>query len=159
MNKDKEIVEVIDGLHNLAAIMKDENDSMKKILENKNLTIVECKKEYRRLHAEHEQLKKKYAELESKIEKNEKIKRKRKKNINNNKKKKKILIDYSSDENDEYDDKNNEKSSEEEEEEEEEEDKNSNFEIVKVKKNKKKTKQKNVKKVKGIMDYINSRNN
>ena len=155
MNKDKEIVEVIVGLHNLAAIMKDENDSMKKILENKNLTIVECKKEYRRLHAEHEQLKKKYAELESKIEKNEKIKRKRKKNINNNKKKKKILIDYSSDENDEYDDKNNEKSSEEE----EEEDKNSNFEIVKVKKNKKKTKQKKVKKVKGIMDYINSRNN
>ena len=160
MNKDKEIVEVIDGLHNLAAIMKDENDSMKKILENKNLTIVECKKEYRRLHAEHEQLKKKYAELESKIEKNEKIKRKRKNNINNNnnkKKKKKILIDYSSDENDEYDDKNNEKSSEEEEE--EEEDKNSDFEIVKVKKNKKKTNQKKVKKVKGIMDYINSRNN
>ena len=119
MNKTKELLEVIEGFQNLTARIKDDNDSIKSILKKKDLIINECKIEYRRLTAEHEQLKKKYAELESKIEKNEKnenkkIKRKRKNN-NDNRKKKKILIDYSSDENDEYDDKSNEKSSEEEE--------------------------------------------
>ena len=161
MNKTKELLEVIEGFQNLTAKIKDDNDSIKKLLKNKDLTIVACKKEYRKLYTEHEELKKKYAELESKIQQNEneRIKRKRKNNSNNNKKKKKILIDYSSEENDKYDDdddENNEKSSEEEE---EIEDKDSDFEIVKVKKNKKQKKQKKVKKVKGIIDYINSRNN
>ena len=161
MNKTKELLEVIEGFQNLTAKIKDDNDSIKNLLKNKDLTIVACKKEYRKLYTEHEELKKKYAELESKIQQNEneRIKRKRKNNSNNNKKKKKILIDYSSEENDKYDDdddENNEKSSEEEE---EIEDKDSDFEIVKVKKNKKQKKQKKVKKVKGIIDYINSRNN
>ena len=167
MNKTKELLEVIEGFQNLTAKIKDDNDSIKNLLKNKDLTIAACKKEYRKLYTEHEELKRKYAELESKIEQkskieqneNEKMKRKRRNNNNNNnnKKKKKILIDYSSKENnDEYDDddENNEKSSEE-----EIEDKDSDFEIVKVKKNKKKKKQKKVKKVKGIIDYINSRNN
>ena len=161
MNKTKELLEVIEGFQNLTAKIKDDNDSIKNLLKNKDLTIVACKKEYRKLYTEHEELKKKYAELESKIQQNEneRIKRKRKNNSNNNKKKKKILIDYSSEENDKYDDdddENNEKSSEEEE---EIEDKDSDFEIVKVKKNKKQKKQKKMKKVKGIIDYINSRNN
>ena len=135
MNKTKELLEVIEGFQNLTAKIKDDNDSIKSILKNKDLTIDACKKEYRKLHAEHEQLKNEYAKLKSKMEENEnrnenenkKKARKRKKNTDN-KKKKKILIDYSSDEND-----NESKSTEEEEEEEEEE--NSDYEIVKVKKN------------------------
>ena len=153
MNKTKELLEVIEGFQNLTAKIKDDNDSIKTILKNKDLTINECKIAYRKLYTEHEQLKNEYSKLKSKMEENENEKskdnkRKRKKNANN-RKKKKILIDFSSDEND-----NNESKSSEEEEEEEED---SDFEIVKVKKNKKKTKQKKVEKVKGIMDYINSR--
>ena len=154
MNKTKELLEVIEGFQNLTSKIKDDNDSIKNLLKNKDLTIAACKKEYKKLYAEHEELKKKYVELESKIKQNEieKVKRKRKNNNNNdNNKKKKVITDYSSD------DKNEENTSEEE----IEEEKDSDFEIVKVKKNKKQKKEKKTKgkKVKGIIDYINSRNN
>ena len=154
MNKTKELLEVIEGFQNLTSKIKDDNDSIKNLLKNKDLTIAACKKEYKKLYAEHEELKKKYVELESKIKQNEieKVKRKRKNNNNNdNNKKKKVIIDYSSD------DENEENTSEEE----IEEEKDSDFEIVKVKKNKKQKKERKTKgkKVKGIIDYINSRNN
>ena len=154
MNKTKELLEVIEGFQNLTSKIKDDNDSIKNLLKNKDLTIAACKKEYKKLYAEHEELKKKYVELESKIKQNEieKVKRKQKNNNNNdNNKKKKVIIDYSSD------DENEENTSEEE----IEEEKDSDFEIVKVKKNKKQKKEKKTKgkKVKGIIDYINSRNN
>ena len=154
MNKTKELLEVIEGFQNLTSKIKDDNDYIKNLLKNKDLTIAACKKEYKKLYAEHEELKKKYVELESKIKQNEieKVKRKRKNNNNNdNNKKKKVIIDYSSD------DENEENTSEEE----IEEEKDSDFEIVKVKKNKKQKKEKKTKgkKVKGIIDYINSRNN
>ena len=153
MNKTKELLEVIEGFQNLTSKIKDDNDSIKNLLKNKDLTIAACKKEYKKLYAEHEELKKKYVELESKIKQNEieKVKRKRKNNNNDNNKKKKVIIDYSSD------DENEENTSEEE----IEEEKDSDFEIVKVKKNKKQKKEKKTKgkKVKGIIDYINSRNN
>ena len=154
MNKTKELLEVIEGFQNLTSKIKDDNDSIKNLLKNKDLTIATCKKEYKKLYAEHEELKKKYVELESKIKQNEieKVKRKRKNNNNNdNNKKKKVIIDYSSD------DENEENTSEEE----IEEEKDSDFEIIKVKKNKKQKKEKKTKgkKVKGIIDYINSRNN
>ena len=154
MNKTKELLEVIEGFQNLTSKIKDDNDSIKNLLKNKDLTIAACKKEYKKLYAEHEELKKKYVELESKIKQNEieKVKRKRKNNNNNdNNKKKKVIIDYSSD------DENEENTSEEE----IEEEKDSDFEIVKVTKNKKQKKEKKTKgkKVKGIIDYINSRNN
>ena len=154
MNKTKELLEVIEGFQNLTSKIKDDNDSIKNLLKNKDLTIIACKKEYKKLYAEHEELKKKYVELESKIKQNEieKVKRKRKNNNNNdNNKKKKVIIDYSSD------DENEENTSEEE----IEEEKDSDFEIVKVKQNKKQKKEKKTKgkKVKGIIDYINSRNN
>ena len=160
MNKTKELMEVIEGFQNLTARIKDDNDSKNIKLKKKDLLIDECKKQYRKLHAEHENLKNEYLKLKSKIDEyeneNKKNTKKRKKitNDNNNKKKKKkkkIVLDYSSDDN------NENKSSEEEEEVEEEED--SDYEIVKMKKNKKKTKQKKVGKVKGIIDYINSRKN
>ena len=127
MNKTKELLEVIEGFQNLTSKIKDDNDSIKNLLKNKDLTIAACKKEYKKLYAEHEELKKKYVELESKIKQNEieKVKRKRKNNNNNdNNKKKKVIIDYSSD------DENEENTSEEE----IEEEKDSDFEIVKVKK-------------------------
>ena len=78
MNKTKELLEVIEGFQNLTSKIKDDNDSIKNLLKNKDLTIAACKKEYKKLYAEHEELKKKYVELESKIKQNEieKVKRK-----------------------------------------------------------------------------------
>ena len=89
MNKNKEMLEIIEGFQNLTSKIKEDNDSIKNSLKNKDLTINACKKEYRKLYAEHEELKRKYAELESKIKQNEieKVKRKRKNNNNNNNKK------------------------------------------------------------------------
>ena len=95
MNKTKELMEVIEGFRNLTARIKDDNDSIKTILKNKDLTIDACKKEYRKLHAEHENLKNEYLKLKSKIDEyeneNKKNTKKRKKitNDNNNNKKKK----------------------------------------------------------------------
>ena len=153
MNKNKEMLEIIEGFQNLSSKIKEENDSMRDTLKNKNAIIAACKKEYQKLFEEHSELKKKYIELEAKLEQNkvEKVKKRKRNNNNNNNKRKKVMVDYESDADDE-------KNTSEEEEEEEEND--NDYEIVKVKKNKKpkKTKVKKTKKVKGIIDYINSRN-
>ena len=89
MNKNKEMLEIIDGFQNLSSKIKEENEFIKNSLKNKDLIINACKKEYRKLNAEHEELKKKYEELEKRIKRNEieKVKRKRKNNNNNNNKK------------------------------------------------------------------------
>ena len=158
MNKNKEMLEIIEGFQSLTSKIKEDNESIKNSLKNKDLRINACKKEYRKLYAEHEELKQKYVELESKIKQNkvEKVKRKRNNNNNNNNdnnnnnNKKKIII-YD-DDNDDYDS-DNEKSTSEEEEEEEE----NNYEIVKVKKNKK-NKQK-TKKNKSKQKKTSERNN
>ena len=71
MNKNNEILEIIDGFKNLTSKIKDENETIKNNLKNKDLTINACKKEYRKLHAEYQELKKNYEELESKIKQNE----------------------------------------------------------------------------------------
>ena len=71
MNKNEQILEVIDGFKNLTSKIKEDNDNIKNSLKNKDLTINACKKEYRKLYGEHEELKKRYAELEAKIKKNE----------------------------------------------------------------------------------------
>ena len=95
MNKTKELMEVIEGFQNLTARIKDDNDSIKTILKKKDLLIDDCKKQYRKLHAEHENLKNEYLKLKSKIDEyeneNKKNTKKRKKitNDNNNNKKKK----------------------------------------------------------------------
>ena len=61
MNKNEEILEIIDGFKNLTSKIKEDNDSIKDALKKRDLTINACKKEYRKLYAEHEDLKKKYA--------------------------------------------------------------------------------------------------
>ena len=90
----KEILEIVEGFKNLTSRIKEDNENIKNVLKNKDLTINACKKEYRKLHAEHQELKKKYAELELKIKQNETEKEKlgmkrKKKDYNKNKKKKK----------------------------------------------------------------------
>ena len=140
MNKKEEILEIIDGFKNLTSKIKEDNDAIKNALKNKDLIINACKKEYRKLYAEHEELKKKkYAELETRIKQNEvekvKIERKRKNNNNdNNKRKKKVIIDYNDYDDDDADDEDEKNSTEEEEDNEEKDD---DYEIVKVKRNKK----------------------
>ena len=65
MNKTKEMLEIIEGFQNLTSKIKDDNDSIKKSLKNKDLTILACKNEYKKLHAEHEELKKKIHKIRS----------------------------------------------------------------------------------------------
>ena len=88
MNKNKEMLEIIDGFQNLSSKKKEENEFIKNSLKNKDLIINACKKEYRKLNAEYEELKKIYDEIEKRIKRNEieKVKRKRNNNNNNNKK-------------------------------------------------------------------------
>ena len=74
MNKTKELLEVIEGFQNLTARIKDDNDSIKSILKKKDLIINECKIEYRRLTAEHEQLKKNMRNWNPKLKKMKKMK-------------------------------------------------------------------------------------
>ena len=168
MNKNDQIFEIIDGFKNLTSKIKDDNEKIKYNLKNKDITIEKCKKEYRRLYSEYEELKKKCEELKKKIYENENENqkligrnrlqynnfRKRKPTVKKQKTKKRIILDYDNDEID-NDDENNDDN----------DDNDNDYEIVKVKRNKKKTNKKNnnnnkKKKVpKGIIDYINSRNN
>ena len=89
MNKTKEMLEIIDGFKNLTSKIKDDNDSIKKSIKNKDLIISACRNQYQKLHAEHEELKKKYKELEVELERNKQIpnveKRRKRKKINMNK--------------------------------------------------------------------------
>ena len=142
MNKNEQILEVIEGFKNLTSKIKEDDDSIKNSLKNKDLTINACKKEYRKLYGEHEELKR-YAELETKIKKNEEEKltvigKKRKMKIkNNNKRKKQIILDY--DNNNDYnaddDDDNNSKENDDND---DDEDDDKDYEILKVKKKNKK---------------------
>ena len=71
MNKNEQILEIIDGFKNLTSKIKKDNDDIKDSLKNKDITINACKKEYRKLYQEHEELKRKYSELEKKINEGE----------------------------------------------------------------------------------------
>ena len=64
MNEKQQIFEIIDGFKNLTSKIKKDNDDIKLSIKNKDITIAACKKEYKKLYAEHEELKQKYAELE-----------------------------------------------------------------------------------------------
>ena len=70
MNKNEEILEIIDGFKNLTSKIKEDNDNIKNALKKKDLKTNACKKEYRKLYAEYQELKRKYAELEAKIKQN-----------------------------------------------------------------------------------------
>ena len=67
MNKTKEMLEIIEGFQNLTSKIKKDNDSIKNLLQNRDLIILNCKKEYQRLKAEHEKLKQKYEEIEAEL--------------------------------------------------------------------------------------------
>ena len=166
MNEKQQIFEIIDGFKKLTSRIKKDNDEIKDSMKNKDLTIAACKKEYKKLYAEHEELKRKYVELEKyfhqeKYEKRQNRKREQEKQ-HNKKKKRRFILDYDDDDDNDADDEfynedenNNDNDNDEE------------FEIIKVKKNNKKNgqkkqkqKQNNKKKIpKGIMDYINNDNN
>ena len=64
MNEKQQIFEIIDGFKNLTSKIKKDNDDIKNSMKNKDVTIAACKKEYKKLYAEHEELKQKYAGLE-----------------------------------------------------------------------------------------------
>ena len=64
MNEKQQIFEIIDGFKNLTSKIKKDNDDIKLSIKNKDITIAACKKEYKKLYTEHEELKQKYTELE-----------------------------------------------------------------------------------------------
>ena len=64
MNEKQQIFEIIDGFKNLTSKIKKVNDDIKNSIKNKDVRIAACKKEYKKLYAEHEELKQKYAGLE-----------------------------------------------------------------------------------------------
>ena len=85
-NKTKEMLEIIEGFQNLTSKIKDDHDSIKKTLKNRELTIAACKTEYQKLHREYEELKKRYAEL-LKNKEEEEINNRNDNNNNNNQEK------------------------------------------------------------------------
>ena len=98
MNEKQQIFEIIDGFKNLTSKIKKDNDEIKDSLKNKELTITACKKEYRKLFEEHEELKRRYIELEKYCQEKKRYipnenrqNRKRKKQLQK-KKKKRILL-------------------------------------------------------------------
>ena len=166
MNEKQQIFEIIDGFKKLTSRIKKDNDEIKDSMKNKDLTIAACKKEYKKLYAEHEELKRKYVELEKyfhqeKYEKRQNRKREQEKQ-HNKKKKRRFILDYDDDDDNDADDEfyNEDENNN-------DNDNDEKFEIIKVKKNSKKNEQKkqkqkqnNKKKIpKGIMDYINNDNN
>ena len=68
MNEKEQILEIINGFKNLTSRIKKDNDEMKDSMKNKEVTISACKKEYRKLFQEHEELKQKYLELKKYFE-------------------------------------------------------------------------------------------
>ena len=68
MNEKQQIFEVINVFKNLTSKIKKDNDDIKVLMKNKDTTIATCKKEYKKLYVEHEELKRKYVELEKYIQ-------------------------------------------------------------------------------------------
>ena len=167
-DKEREILEVIDGFKNLTYKIKKDNDVVKQTVKNKDAIIASCKTEYQKLHSEYNELQERYNELENyilqlqqqqqqqqqQLEKAEQLQQQQqqqqrqitKKNIPfyANKKRKHYLMNYDDDDNDNdrynQDDDTNE---------------NEECEYIKIRK---KPKNKKIKKTKGIIEYINSNN-
>ena len=141
MNEKQQIFEIIDGFKKLTSRIKKDNDEIKDSMKNKDLTIAACKKEYKKLYAEHEELKRKYVELEKyfhqeKYEKRQNRKREQEKQ-HNKKKKRRFILDYDDDDNDADDEFYNEDENN------NDNDNDEEFEIIKVKKIVKKMNRKN----------------
>ena len=68
MNEKQQIFEVINSFKNLTSKIKKDNNDIKVLMKNKDTTIAACKKEYKKLYAEHEELKQKSVELEKYIQ-------------------------------------------------------------------------------------------
>ena len=66
-NKEKEILEIIDGFKNLTYKIKKDNDDIKQSVKNKDATITSCKTEYQKLYSEYKELQERYNELENYI--------------------------------------------------------------------------------------------
>ena len=98
MNEKKQIFEIINGFKNLTSKIKKDNDDIKVSMKNKDVMIAACKKEYKKLYTEYEELKQKYAELEKYIQQQQQQQQQFDKkyvkdnfNNNNNKKRKNVI--------------------------------------------------------------------
>ena len=108
MNEKKQFIEVIDGFKNLTTRIKKDNDEIKEIIKNKDITIAACNREYKKLYAEHEELKRKYDEIEKyfhqeKQQKQNNNNRKRQISRRRERKKRRFIIDDDDDNDDNVD--------------------------------------------------------
>lgn len=91
MNEKEQILEIINGFKNLTSRIKKDNDEMKDSMKNKEVTITACKKEYRKLYQEHEELKQKYLELQKYFEEENKKQREKQQVVKNSSNKRKKI--------------------------------------------------------------------
>ena len=63
-NEKEQVLEIMNGFKNLTSKIKNENYKIKETVQDKDVTISACKKEYQKLYYQHENLKKQYNELE-----------------------------------------------------------------------------------------------
>ena len=187
MNEKQQIFEIIDGFKNLTSKIKKDNDDIKLSIKNKDITIAACKKKYKKLCAEHEELKQKYVELEKYFHQQKESKQHQKQNFDKIiirkfqqhqlKRKRRFIIDDDDDDDDvvdviddNIDDDDNTDYNADVDENTKEENDNDDIEIIKIKRNNKRKKQQNknnkknnqnkkkTKISKGIIDYINNNN-
>ena len=171
-DKEREILEVIDGFKILTYKIKKDNDVVKQTVKNKDAIIASCKTEYQKLYSEYNELQERYNELENyilqlqqqqqqqqqQLEKAEQLQQQQqqqsqitKKNIPfyANKKRKHYLMNYDDDDDDD-DDNDNDRYNQD-----DDTNENEECEYIKIRK---KPKNKKIKKTKGIIEYINSNN-
>ena len=113
MNEKQQIFEIINGFKNLTSKIKKDNDDIKVSMKNKDITIASCKKEYKKLYAEHEELKQKYPKLEKYFQQKQQQQQQKQQNFDKIRKrqfpqqqlkrKKRFIIDDDDDEEDNID--------------------------------------------------------
>ena len=123
-NEKEQVLEIMNGFKNLTLKIKNENYKIKETVQDKDVTISACKKEYQKLYYQHENLKKQYNELEEYVkqqqqqqQQNQQLQRRQsfqkiakkhptiiqKQNLKSNKRKRYVLINDDNDDDEQND--------------------------------------------------------
>ena len=123
-NEKEQVLEIMNGFKNLTSKIKNENYKIKETVQDKDVTISACKKEYQKLYYQHENLKKQYNELEEYVkqqqqqqQQNQQLQRRQsfqkiakkhptiiqKQNLKSNKRKRYVLINDDNDDDEQND--------------------------------------------------------
>ena len=123
-NEKEQVLEIMNGFKNLTSKIKNENYKIKETVQDKDVTISACKKEYQKLYYQDENLKKQYNELEEYVkqqqqqqQQNQQLQRRQsfqkiakkhptiiqKQNLKSNKRKRYVLINDDNDDDEQND--------------------------------------------------------